>query len=129
MAEQFEDILQSLNDKTKQFKSMLDAAKQQKIETNVKLQQATEQLEAQKKELLEATGLTDIDDVEGFVNNEMKQISGLSNDLDSVLSHINNDYTFTEDDVKALQSIVTKYGIAEKDDDANEYAKDDTKEQ
>lgn len=128
MAEQFEDILQSLNDKTKQFKSMLDAAKQQKIETNVKLQQATEQLEAQKKELLEATGLTDIDDVEGFVNNEMKQISGLSNDLDSVLSHINNDYTFTEDDVKALQSIVTKYGIAEKDD-ANEHAKDDTKEQ
>lgn len=119
MAEQFEDILQSLNDKTKQFKSMLDAAKQQKIETNVKLQQATEQLEAQKKELLEVTGLTDIDDVEGFVNNEMKQISGLSNDLDSVLSHINNDYTFTEDDVKALQSIVTKYGIAEKDD-ANE---------
>lgn len=124
MAEQFEDILQSLNDKTKQFKSMLDAAKQQKIETNVKLQQATEQLEAQKKELLEATGLTDIDDVEGFVNNEMKQISGLSNDLDSVLSHINNDYTFTEDDVKALQSIVTKYGIAEKDD-----VKDDTNEQ
>lgn len=89
----------------------LTDAQNKKLTAEVHLQNEQKEYEALESQLKELTGLDNINDIENYINSKSTEINGIMQDLAQVSSVINENYTFTENDVQTLKSIVDKYNI------------------
>ena len=107
----FELNLKNIQDQIDSLNNMLSDAQNQKLTTEVHLQNEQQELDNLTQNLQQLTGLNNINEVENYLSGKQIELNSIMNDLQSVSNCINSQYTFTENDVKTLKGIIDKYNI------------------
>lgn len=91
-------------------KSLTDA-QNQKLTSEVHLQNEQKEFDSLMQQLQEMTGLSDMNEIQSYIVNKESELNSIMQDLQSVSSCINSQYTFTDNDVMSLKNIISKYNI------------------
>ena len=105
--------LKGLQSQMESLNNSLIDAKNKKIATKVKLQSLKEEYEADVQQLMQMTGLSNMEEIDQYIKDKHQEVENMLNDVNEVIKHISptDPSTFTEEDVKSLKAIVEKYNI------------------
>ena len=103
--------LKNIQDQIESLTKQLNDAQNQKLTAEVYLQNEQQEFDALEKQLKEMTGLNDMNEIEAYITNKGAELNNIMQDLAQVSNAINDQYTFTENDVQTLKGIVDKYNI------------------
>ncbi len=106
-----EEKLSGIQNQINSLNELLANAQNQKIKSEVQLQNEQQEYDAIHKELQTITGLTDINDIHEYMNSKKEELDNIMNDLSKMSAHVNESYTFTNDDVQVLKDLINKYNI------------------
>lgn len=105
------DSLESLQSTLDNLTKVLGEVQNKKIVTETHLQTAQEELHTLEQQLQDLTGMTDMNDIQDYIASKERELVDVTSDVNSLMCHINSNYTFTENDVSALRDLITKYNI------------------
>ena len=103
--------LKNIQTQIDSLNKMLTEAQNQKLTTEVHLQNEQQELDSLIQQLQDMTGLSDMQDIEQYLGNKQNELDSIMQDLNNVAGCVNSQYTFTENDVMMLKSIIDKYNI------------------
>ncbi len=103
--------LKNIQTQIDSLNKMLTEAQNQKLTTEVHLQNEQQELDSLTQQLRDMTGLDNMQDIENYIVNKQVELDSIMADLQSVAGCVNSQYTFTENDVRMLKNIIDKYNI------------------
>jgi len=103
--------LKNIQNQVDSLSKMLIEAQNQKLTTEVHLQNEQEELDSLTQQLKDLTGLNNMQDIEQYIGNKQVELNSIMQDLQNVSGCINSQYTFTENDVMMLKDIIDRYNI------------------
>lgn len=103
--------LKNIQDQIDALNKQLTDAQNKKLTAEVHLQNEQQEYEALENQLKELTGLSDMSEIEAYINSKSMELNSIMQDLAQVSNTVNSQYTFSENDVQTLKGIVDKYNI------------------
>jgi chromosome segregation ATPase len=103
--------LKNIQSQIDSLKEQLSDAQNKKLTAEVHLQNEQQECNVLEMQLKEITGLSDINEIEAYINNKTTELNNIMQDLSQVSSVVNSQYTFSDNDVQTLKGIVDKYNI------------------
>lgn len=103
--------LKNIQSQIDSLNKMLTDAQNQKLTAEVHLQNEQQEFDALKQQLQDMTGLSDMNEIQNYIVNKQTELNNIMEDLNRVSSCVNNQYTFSDNDVQMLKSIIDKYNI------------------
>lgn len=103
--------LKNIQSQIDSLNKMLTDAQNQKLTAEVHLQNEQQEFDALKQQLQDMTGLSDMNEIQNYIINKQTELNNIMEDLNRVSSCVNNQYTFSDNDVQMLKSIIDKYNI------------------
>ena len=106
-----EASLKNIQSQIDSLNKMLTDAQNQKLTAEVHLQSEQQEFDALKQQLQDMTGLSDMNDIQTYIDNKRNEVNSIMDDLNRASSCVNSQYTFSDSDVQTLKSIIDKYNI------------------
>jgi chromosome segregation ATPase len=103
--------LKNIQSQIDSLKEQLSDAQNKKLTAEVHLQNEQQECNVLEMQLKEITGLSDINEIEAYINDKTTELNNIIQDLSQVSSVVNSQYTFSDNDVQTLKGIVDKYNI------------------
>jgi chromosome segregation ATPase len=103
--------LKNIQTQIDSLNKMLTEAQNQRLTTEVHLQNEQQELDALTQQLRNMTGLDNMQDIENYLVGKQVELNSIMTDLQNVSGCVNSQYTFTENDVRMLKDIIDKYNI------------------
>ena len=103
--------LNNIQNQIDSLSKALTEAQNQKIATEVHLQNEQQELDAVMQQLRDLTGLNDMEDIKNYIADKQIELESIIQDLQNVSGCVNSQYTFTDNDVRMLKDIIDKYNI------------------
>ena len=103
--------LKNIQSQIDSLNKMLSEAQNNKLTTEVHLQNEQQELDSLTQQLQSLTGLSDMQGIQNYLADKQTELDSIMTDLQSVAGCVNSQYTFNENDVRMLKDIIDKYNI------------------